>query len=105
MSIEKKTVRIDEDLFKELEKRFKEEENSLGLINIKNTDEFIEYILKNFSNSSKQFEGLTEEQKQALNNVDINNLNISDLFEQIGKISKKEKPGNDNNNNNGNLIN
>lgn len=102
--MEKKSIKIGLELFQELEKRFKEEEMSLGLINIKNTDEFIEYILKNFSNSSKQFEGLSDEQKQVLNNVDISKINIADLFDQISRTGKKE-PNNNNNNNTNNLIN
>jgi len=102
--MEKKSVSISKELFDDLEKKFKDEEMSLGLINIKDTDEFIEYILKNFSNSSKQFEGLSEEQKQTLNNVDISKINITDLFEQISRSGKKESNNEDNNNNN-NLIN
>ncbi|MGL5630683.1 MAG: hypothetical protein ACRDCG_02845 [Mycoplasmoidaceae bacterium] len=107
MSKNKISIEISEDLFKDLEKKYKAEENSLKLINIWSTDNFIEYILKNFSNSSKQFEGLSNEQKEALNNIDISKIDMTELFNQMTEMPsiKNQKKNNNNEENNGNLKN
>ncbi|MGL4647720.1 MAG: hypothetical protein ACRCVI_03245 [Mycoplasmoidaceae bacterium] len=76
-------VEIKQELYDSLAEKYEKEKLSLTAININNPEEFIEYILKNFDVSSKQFESLTDQQKNAFSNIDFNNIDINDLVKTL----------------------
>ena len=64
-------IEINKSLYDSLLDRYEKEKLSLVAINVNDVQEFIEYILKNFDASSKQFENLTDQQKNAFSNSTI----------------------------------
>lgn len=88
-------VEISKNLYESLLDRYEKEKLSLVAININDVEEFIEYVLKNFDASSKQFENLTDHQKNAFSNIDLNNIDLNDLVKKLTDSlsdSKSEEP-------------
>ncbi|MGL4616695.1 MAG: hypothetical protein ACRCUM_00490 [Mycoplasmoidaceae bacterium] len=76
-------IEINKSLYDSLLDRYEKEKLSLVAINVNNAEEFIEYILKNFDASSKQFENLSENQKSAFSNMDLSNIDLNDLVKKL----------------------
>ncbi|MGL5640610.1 MAG: hypothetical protein ACRDCD_03090 [Mycoplasmoidaceae bacterium] len=87
-------IEISKDLYDSLLNRYEKEKLSLVAINVNNVEEFIEYVLKNFDASSKQFENLSENQKNAFSNMDLSNIDLNDLVkkltESLGETTNEE---------------
>ena len=93
--LKKIKIEISKSLYDSLLDRYEKEKLSLVAINVNDVQEFIEYILKNFDASSKQFENLTDQQKNAFSNMDINNIDLNDLVKTLADSlggDKKEEP-------------
>ena len=108
MSDNKITIQISEKVFNELKERFEKDRLNYTALNINDTEQFIEYILRNFVVSSSEFDTLGESEKDLLKNIDFNNVDIKDLFRQVteslaGNSNESEnKNKNNNDKNNGN---
>ncbi|MGL5246503.1 MAG: hypothetical protein ACRC8C_02975 [Mycoplasmoidaceae bacterium] len=76
-------IEISKELYESLLDRYEKEKLSLVAINVNNVEEFIEYVLKNFDASSKQFENLSDNQKNAFSNMDLSNLDLNDLVKKL----------------------
>ncbi|MGL5591143.1 MAG: hypothetical protein ACRDCF_00165 [Mycoplasmoidaceae bacterium] len=88
-------IEISKDLYESLLDRYEKEKLSLVAINVNNVEEFIEYVLKNFDASSKQFENLSENQKNAFSNMDLSNIDLNDLVKKLTESlgdTKNEEP-------------
>lgn len=101
MSDTKIKVEISIDTWSKIKKMFEDGRASYEKLGINNVDEFVNYIIMNFANSSQQFDQLSDKMKSLMENIDIENLSFEDLFESIAKSSPK-KDNNDNNNSNNN---
>lgn len=93
---EKIKVEINQDVFDKIKQQFEQAKDAYSRLNINNVDEFISYILENFTNSSQQFEKLSDQMKQLMENVDMNNLSFEDLFKSIAESSLKKDQNKEN---------
>ena len=78
-----KTIQIKDEIYNSLEEKFKKDELQFAAINISNTEDFINYILNNFIVSSKEFDALGDKQKEILEKVNLNDVDVKSLFEQV----------------------
>ncbi len=76
-------IEIKDEIYNALEEKYKKEEMQFAAINITSVDDFVNYILNNFIVSSREFDALGDKQKEILNNVDLNNVDVKALFEQV----------------------
>ncbi len=90
-----KTIQIKAEVYQALEEKFKADELQFAAINITNVDEFANYILNNFIISSKEFDALGEQQKQILEKVNLNDVDVKQLFEQVIESFNKDDNSND----------
>lgn len=100
MSDSKIKIEIKLETWTKVKKMFEESRMAYEKLGINNVDEFVNYIIDNFTNSSKQFDQLSDSMKSLMENIDIENLNFEDLFKNIAQASPKKNK--DDNNNNGN---
>lgn len=100
MSDSKIKIEIKLETWTKVKKMFEESRMAYEKLGINNVDEFVNYIIDNFTNSSKQFDQLSDSMKSLMENIDIENLNFEDLFKNIAQSSPKKNK--DDNNNNGN---
>lgn len=98
MSDSKIKIEISLETWTKVKKMFEDSRVAYEKLGINNVDEFVNYIIDNFTNSSKQFDQLSDSMKSLMENIDIENLNFEDLFKNIAQASPK-KNNNDNNNN------
>ncbi len=78
-----KTIQIKDEIYNSLEEKFKKDELQFAAINISSTEDFINYILNNFIVSSKEFDALGDKQKEILEKVNLNDVDVKSLFEQV----------------------
>ena len=76
-------LEISKSLSDSLSARYEKEKLSPVAINLNHVQEFIEYILKNFDPSSKQFENLKNQKKKPLSKMNINNINLNNLVKSL----------------------
>ncbi len=77
------TIQIKDEVYKALEEKYKADELQFAAINITSVDEFANYILNNFIISSKEFDALGDKQKEILEKVNLNDVDVKALFEQV----------------------
>lgn len=95
---EKIKIEINLNTYEKIKKIYEQSKDAYEKMNLLNIDDFITYILENFSNSSVQFDKLNDQMKSLMENINLDNLNFEDLFKNIAKTSmqknndKKEEP-------------
>ena len=93
--LKKSKIEISKGVYDSLLDIYEKRKLSLVAINVNDVQGFIEYILKNSDASSKQFVNLTDQQKNAISNMHINNIVLNDLVitlpDSLGG-DKKEEP-------------
>ncbi|WP_412031874.1 hypothetical protein [Malacoplasma muris] len=99
MSNTKIKIEISLETWTKVKKMFEEGRMSYEKLGINNVDEFVNYVIENFANSSKQFDQLSDSMKALMENIDIDNLSFEDLFKNIASSSPKKKDDNNNSNN------
>lgn len=103
--MQKIKIEINESTFNKIKEIFELGKNEYESMNIRSIDDFISYILENFSSSSKQFEKLNDQMKNLMGSIDLNNLNFEDLFKNIAKTSLKKSDSQDEENKKSNFEN
>lgn len=93
---EKIRVEINQDVYEKIKQQYEQAKEAYSKLNINSVDEFVSYILENFTNSSQQFEKLSDQMKQLMENVDMSNLSFEDLFKSIAQSSAKKDPNKEN---------
>lgn len=84
-------IEINVDTWTKAKKIFETNRDAYTKLDINTTDDFIDYIIDNFAKSSVQFEQLSDQMKNIMENVDIDNLNLEDLFKNIAKSAPTKK--------------
>lgn len=84
-------IEINVDTWTKAKKIFETNRDAYTKLDINTTDDFIDYIIDNFAKSSVQFEQLSDQMKNIMENVDIDNLNLEDLFKNIAKSAPAKK--------------
>lgn len=102
MSDSKIKIEISLETWTKVKKMFEEGRMSYEKLGISNVDDFVNYVIENFANSSKQFDQLSDSMKALMENIDIENLSFEDLFKNIASSSPKKKDDSNNNNSNEN---
>lgn len=87
---EKVRVEINQDVYEKIKQQYEQAKDAYSKLNINSVDDFISYVLENFTNSSQQFEKLSDQMKQLMENVDMSNLSFEDLFKSIAQSSIKK---------------
>ncbi|MCF0217643.1 MAG: hypothetical protein HUJ42_01200 [Malacoplasma sp.] len=90
MSNEKTKIEINTKTFEKIEKIFNQSKGVYTELKLASVEDFITYILENFSNSSVQFEKLNDQMKNLMENVNLENLNFEDLFKNIVKSTQNK---------------
>lgn len=93
---EKIRVEISKEVYDKIKQQYEQAKDAYNKLNLNSVDDFITYILENFTNSSQQFEKLSDSMKQLMENVDMSNLSFEDLFKSIAQSSAKKNPNKEN---------
>ena len=99
---EKIKIEINLNTYEKIKKIYEQSKEAYQKMNLVSIDDFVTYILENFSNSSVQFDKLNDQMKSLMENINLDNLNFEDLFKSIAKTSmqkddepKKDEPKKD----------
>ncbi|BAC44229.1 hypothetical protein D8X55_00840 [Malacoplasma penetrans] len=87
---EKIKIEISLATFDKIKKIYEQSKDIYEKMNLSSVDDFITYILENFSNSSIQFDKLNDQMKSLMENINLDNLNFEDLFKSIAKTSMQK---------------
>lgn len=96
---EKVKIEINLDTFNKLKNIFDQSKEIYEKMNLGTIDDFVTYILENFSNSSIQFDKLNDQMKSIMENINLDNLDFEDLFKNIAKTSLKKETDKENSEN------
>lgn len=91
---EKVKIEVSKEVYEKIKQQYEQSKDAYIKLNLNSVDDFISYILENFTNSSQQFEKLSDQMKQLMENVDMSNLSFEDLFKSIAQSSAKKNPNN-----------
>lgn len=80
---EKVTIQINKETYQSLSEKFESQKLQFVSINVNNVEEFINYILNNFVVNAKEFDQLGEQQKEILEKININDLDVNSLLKMI----------------------
>lgn len=87
---EKVKIEVNLETFNKLKNIFEQSKDVYQKMNLNTIDDFVTYILENFSNSSIQFDKLNDQMKSLMENINLDNLDFEDLFKNIAKTSLKK---------------
>lgn len=80
-------IEINQGTYDKIKKIYDSAKDAYEKMNLNNVDDFITYILENFSSSSIQFDKLNDQMKSLMENINIEDLSFEDLFKNIAKTS------------------
>lgn len=83
-------IEINQSTYDKIKKIYESAKDAYEKMNLNNVDDFISYILENFSSSSIQFEKLNDQMKSLMENINIEDLSFEDLFKNIAKTSMQK---------------
>lgn len=90
-------VEINQSTYDKIKQVYEQAKDAYQKMNLNSVDEFITYVLENFSTSSAQFEKLNDQMKNLMENINLDDFSFEDLFKNIAKTSlqKNEKKTDD----------
>lgn len=97
-------IEINQSTYDKIKQVYDHAKDAYQKMNLNSVDDFIGYILENFSSSSAQFEKLNDQMKMLMENINLEDFSFEDLFKNIAKTSlQKNDKKLDNMNNNSNI--
>lgn len=83
-------IEINQSTFEKIKNVYEKSKDVYTRMNLNTVEEFITYILENFSTSSDQFEKLNDQMKGLMENINLDDFSFEDLFKNIAKTNAQK---------------
>ncbi len=83
-------VEINQSTYTKIKNVYEKSRDIYEKMNLFSVDDFVAYILENFSTSSDQFEKLNDQMKGLMENINLEDFSFEDLFKNIAKTNAEK---------------